>query len=159
MNWPYNTSQLAYLYSSVLTNINTSITSDPNYYTLIYNAKNSGDTELLHEYLESKVNDATNAYLSNIPQLTLVISLEDETGLWVDSTTNSVSSCTVNSTINQLNDKNNNPEYIYNAKGSFPSALYINGLGIDSWIGNFSNSGPNPSPHFRLGVILYWFSC
>jgi hypothetical protein len=159
MNWPQNTSQLAYLYSGVLTNVNISVTSDPKYYNLIYDAKNTGNTELLSSFLQNKVNDATNSYFPNTPKLTLAISLEDENGLWVDSTTNSVSNCTLNSVINQLNDKVINPEYIYNEKGSFPIALYINGLGIDSWTGNFSNSGPNPSPHFRLGVILLWFSC
>ena len=52
MNWPYNTTQLAYLYSSVLSNINILITSDPNYYTLVYDAKSTGNTELLKIYLQ-----------------------------------------------------------------------------------------------------------
>ena len=159
MNWPYNTTQLAYLYSSVLSNINILITSDPNYYTLVYDAKSTGNTELLKIYLQNKVNDAVTVYFADKNQLTLAISLEDETGLWVDSTTNNVSSCTLNSAINQLNDNNNNSEYTYNAKGNFPMSLYINNLGVDSWIGNFSNSGPKQSPHFRLGVTLFWFSC
>lgn len=159
MEWPYNNTQLAYLYSFILPNINISITADPNYYDLVYNAKSSGNKDELILYLQKKVDDATYTYLSKSPQLTLILSIEDENGLWVDSTKDATSNCTLNTVINQLNNKQINSEYIYNEKGSFQTSLYANGLGVDSWIGNFNNSGPNPSPHFRLGAILLWFSC
>jgi hypothetical protein len=159
MSWPVNLNQVAYLYSAVLSNINISITSDPNYYSLLYSAKSTNNTTALVQYLQQKVNDATAAYLLNAPQLTLVISVEDENGLWADSTKDVVSNCTLNSAINQLNGLPVNCQYSYNEKGTFPSALYINGMGVDSWTGSFSNSGPNPLPHFRLGIMLFWFSC
>ena len=158
-SWPSNLSQVAYLHAPILQNISISITADPNYYNLVYNAKSTGNTDTLKAYLQNKVSDITYTYLSNSPQLAVVLSIEDETGPWVDSTTNTVSSCSLNSAINQLNSMQTNSEYSYNAKGYFPSALYVNGLGVDSWIGYFNNSGPSPSPHFRLGVILFWFSC
>jgi hypothetical protein len=157
MEWAYNTTQQAYLYSPILKNINLSITSDPVYYNLIKESKITCNTSGLIIYLQNKLNDIKNAYLLDNPELTLVISLEDENGLWIDTTTDSTSNCTLNTLINQLNTEPLKNEYSYNSNGNISPISFMNGLGVNSWIGYFNNSGPLSFPHFRLGVTLLWF--
>lgn len=155
--WPVNVTEVALFYSATLPNYTNTILSDSNYYNLLYQAKSTGNTDELSMYLQKMVQTFTNGWPSN---LAVIVSVEDESGPFANSTTDESSNCTLNSVINQLNNQQlANTTFSYNTKGCFQNSLYANGLGVDSWLGNFNVSGPSPLPHFRLGIVLLWFSC